>query len=94
MIHTATVHVLKRKRKGDELDGYVFQDAKHARRWMAQPLIAKAQAGEYEVVRVLATRSARRCPCCKARHWWMRWRGEMVPADGAKVTPYARDGED
>lgn len=80
-----TVYVLKSPRgSDDDLDGYVFADAKHAQEWIDQPLMKGSGAS---IVRVEATSSSRRCACCGAIHWRMMWRGKLVRVSGAWSPP-------
>jgi hypothetical protein len=97
MNETATVLVLKHPKGADgDLDGYAFEDAKHADKWLSQQF---ARDGGYSYVKVTATASSRMCGCCGGMHWWMTWRGKRVRVGGAWRPPSASsvsvdDGEE
>ncbi len=90
-VQTRTVLVLKHADRANGLDGYAFADEKHAKEWLAQPLIKGTAC---VAVRKVATQSKRRCGCCGGVHWWMMWRGQRVrvrvpaqPGDPLPSTP-------
>lgn len=57
-----TVYVLRGR---DQLAGYVFQDEKHAREWITQPIMVGSRA---YVAAVKVRRAEKACSCCEEYH--------------------------
>ena len=71
MPNDKTTLVTYRLRTGPDVDleGYLFADEKHARRWLSQPL---ARNAEYYLEKVEISGDDATCPYCQGSGWQPR----------------------